>query len=332
MIALLAVPLLMAAAIFPPSAAQSADPAKTGPDVIMLDQVPGCYGAVRFDHRLHVGMSAIGSSCGSCHHTEAIQPCRSCHDATTTAVATDRPGLRGAYHQQCLGCHRDWTHENACGFCHTDANSIAGAPGRPRTAFKLQEPRASAQQTYVYHTTHPSMPVVTFHHADHTAVFGLNCADCHGGNSCGQCHGPATARPVVKRQEACFTCHAGDRCTTCHHLTEKPRFNHADCANWRLRPGHDTLACADCHDPARKFARPSSDTCRACHARQSGGEFNHDSTGVVLFGDHARFSCLDCHTGGDDTTIARCTSCHETRPVAGQREVGRRPLFPSPAP
>lgn len=316
------------AAALPPGPPQTST-ADRGPDVILLDQVPGCYGAVRFDHRLHVGMSAIGSSCASCHHTEAIRPCRDCHDAGTSAVVTDRPGLRGAYHQQCLGCHRDWTHENACAFCHTDPKSVTSAAGRPRSFFKLQQPRAAAEDTYIYPTTHPSMPIVTFHHADHTAAFGLSCSDCHAGDSCGQCHGPAVQRPVIKREDACFRCHANDRCTTCHHLTPRPRFDHARSAGWRLRPGHDTLACSDCHDPARAFAKPATATCRECHGRQSGGEFNHDSTGVVLYGDHARFSCLDCHAGGDDRGLARCTACHESRPVAGQREVGRRPELPA---
>ncbi len=332
MIALLAVPMLLLATglPFPPSASPAGGPTDLGPDVLMLDQVPGCYGAVRFDHRLHVGMSKIGDGCKVCHHTEAIQPCRTCHEPVTSSVTTDWPGLRGAYHQQCLSCHREWAHENACGFCHTDPSSVIGPRGRAHSAFKLQEPRSTAQKTYLYRTAHPGMPVVTFHHADHAEVFGLSCADCHGGNSCGQCHGPAAERPVVTRQDTCYRCHSSDRCITCHRLTERPRFNHAECANWRLRPGHDDLACADCHGAQRMPGRPSSEACRSCHAAQSGGTFDHASTGVVLFGDHALFGCLDCHAGGDDREIARCTSCHETRPVAGQREVGHRALITTP--
>jgi len=278
---------------------------------------------VRFDHRLHVGMSTIGDGCKVCHHTEAIQQCRTCHDPASSAITTDSLGLRGAYHQQCLSCHKDWARENACGFCHTDSTS-AGEAGLARIVMVAHQPRSTAQRSYVYKTAHRGMPLVTFRHDDHSEVFGLSCSDCHGGDSCGQCHGPGAERPVINRQRSCYTCHADTRCTTCHHLAERPRFDHKACAGWRLRPGHDDLACAACHGPGRMPGRPLSESCRSCHAEQSGGVFDHSQTSVMLYGDHALFSCVDCHTGGDDRLIARCSACHTGRPIAGWREVGKR--------
>lgn len=327
MTALLAIPALLVSAglAMPPTAPPAGQiPADRGPDIVILDQVPGCYGSVRFDHRLHVGMSNIGDGCKVCHHTEAIETCRTCHDPTSSAVTTESLGLRGAYHRQCLSCHKTWAHENACGFCHTDSSTLAKSTDRLRPMLS-RSPLAheTAQPTYVYQTAHTGIPVVTFHHADHAERFGLSCADCHGGNSCAQCHGPGAERPAVSRQQSCYRCHAESKCISCHHLAPRPRFDHAACANWRLRPGHDDLACADCHGKTRMPGRPDPDLCKSCHASQAGGTFNHDDTGVRLYGDHALFTCVDCHAGGDDRQIARCTTCHESQPIRGQRRVGR---------
>ncbi|MCG3122320.1 MAG: hypothetical protein GIKADHBN_00701 [Phycisphaerales bacterium] len=291
------------------------------PDVVMLDQVPGCYGAVRFDHTLHVGMSSMGSACNYCHHTDTYQPCRECHDSTSTVLETEKLGLRGAYHRQCLSCHKDWAHENACGFCHNPSSSRRRTlenPARSRRAA-----HASAQFSYVYETAHENMPIVTFHHEDHARVFGLKCTDCHEGNSCGQCHGPSAARPTVNRQETCYRCHAETRCVTCHNRGEQEPFNHAVNAKWLLRPGHDDLACNQCHEDHAAPSRPDSEKCRSCHADQAGGFFDHSVTGVVLKGDHALFSCLECHANPGSARLASCNACHIDRPITGYRAVGR---------
>jgi hypothetical protein len=186
----------------------------------------------------------------------------------------------------------------------------------------MLQPRATARTTYLYQTANQAMPVVTFHHADHAEVFGLKCADCHGGSSCGQCHGSRASRPVVSRQQSCYKCHAESRCVTCHNLGEQGRFDHAKCTGWRLRAGHTDLSCASCHGEGSMPARPTSDACRSCHSKETGGVFDHSNTGVELYGNHAKFECVECHAGGDDRAIARCTGCHIDRPVVGQREVG----------
>lgn len=338
MIALLAIPMLLAAAGLtaspPTDLSQERRPGDWGPEVVVLDQVPGCYGSVRFDHRLHVGMSSIGEGCNVCHHTGKTESCRTCHDPMSSAVTEDRPGLRGAYHRQCLGCHRSWSHQNACGFCHTSSSSLATSPGRERAVTSGTLPRSTAQATYVYRTSHKGVPVVTFHHKDHAEVFGLRCVDCHVGTSCGQCHGPGAERPAVSRQQTCYRCHADSKCVTCHDLAERPPFDHAVRAHWRLRPGHQGLACSACHGPGNMPVGPSAEACKACHAAQSGGVFDHSQTGVVLYGDHALFGCVECHTGGDDRQTARCAACHDARQIVGWRAVGRQgtPLLSGEAP
>lgn len=319
-------------------ASSAANPDLSGPNVVVLDQVPGCYGSVRFDHRLHVQMSSIQGGCTNCHHdasegvegpgagTESgpvIRPCRTCHEPASVVVTADKPGLRGAYHRQCLSCHKDWAHENACGFCHTDSAAVRGSAARPRNLSTMLLPRSTAQSTYVYQTAHPPMPVVTFHHEDHAQRFGLKCVDCHGGSSCGQCHGSRAERPIVNRQQSCYQCHAESRCVTCHNRGERGPFDHAARTGWQLRPGHASLTCDSCHGAGQMPERPSSDACRTCHARRWGDEqFDHTRTGVELSGDHAYFECIDCHSGGDDRMLASCYSCHTDRPVAGHRWVG----------
>jgi hypothetical protein len=301
-----------------------------GPEIVLLDQVPGCYGSVRFDHRLHVGMSSIGGGCTNCHHDAvggaSIRKCKTCHDSTSSIVLSDGPGLRGAYHRQCLGCHREWAHQNACGFCHQASSTVTASRTKP----VLREPHATAQTAYVYQTAHKGIPVVTFRHDDHSQVFGLKCADCHGGDSCTQCHGPGAERPIVNRQQTCYTCHSDAKCVTCHDLTERGRFDHGQCAGWRFRPGHKDLACVECHTPGKMPQKPTSEACRKCHATQAGGTFDHSQTGVVLSGDHEFFECVDCHAGGDDRVLARCTACHSDREVVGKRVVGWKASLVAP--
>ena len=82
------------------------------------------------------------------------------------------PGLKGAYHRQCLSCHMEWSHDTACSRCHTpkvrpevcavpdSQPDVANAIARMSKPVKLPE-------TYVYNTSYSPLPVVTFHHGDH---------------------------------------------------------------------------------------------------------------------------------------------------------------------
>ncbi len=58
---------------------------------------------------LHEGIEVrIGGACASCHADLAdktFQSCRNCHGSANEADAPARLGLKGAYHQQCIGCH-----------------------------------------------------------------------------------------------------------------------------------------------------------------------------------------------------------------------------------
>ena len=53
---------------------------------------------------------------------------------TRATVDLRQPSLKGAYHRQCINCHLDWSHENACGFCHEQAPDKKAAGAKPAPA------------------------------------------------------------------------------------------------------------------------------------------------------------------------------------------------------
>ncbi len=64
--------------------------------------------------------------CQGCHHRSpaGIEPplCESCHGDPFNESFLHRPGLKAAYHQQCLGCHEAMGIKDIqdCSVCHTD--------------------------------------------------------------------------------------------------------------------------------------------------------------------------------------------------------------------
>jgi len=63
--------------------------------------------------------------CAGCHHHSPVgeRPpgCESCHDLESNPIE-DRPGLKAAFHRQCLGCHEQMGLEKVgCTDCHDEA-------------------------------------------------------------------------------------------------------------------------------------------------------------------------------------------------------------------
>jgi len=117
------------------------------PDTITIGYLQDLYEDVVFDHQTHLEMY----DCSSCHHhtlgtgTEN-ENCQKCHvnscsskDKSCSACHRDRvlpilpdssdalagnvyhidkPGLKGALHLQCLGCHRVESGPTDCQDCH----------------------------------------------------------------------------------------------------------------------------------------------------------------------------------------------------------------------
>lgn len=128
-----------------PGAARSTDQL---PEVVELGRIVMFYDSVQFDHAGHLDLA---DGCASCHHhTTGSAPekesCATCHRAgepTATVQCADchavdpftaeylaaqesgpqwfhvdKPGLKGAYHRNCLGCHERVGAPTGCQDCH----------------------------------------------------------------------------------------------------------------------------------------------------------------------------------------------------------------------
>ncbi len=151
--------------------APAAGRAATVPDSINLDSMVQLYEKVKFNHTKHI---MLVKDCGDCHHhttgtlvqdkncvrchknsgATAVVACRGCHSIQTFSAAalrekdknlyhTDKPSLKGAYHQNCMGCHAKAGGPVGCQDCHAlkksgEAFYNAGefAPKQARNAVK----------------------------------------------------------------------------------------------------------------------------------------------------------------------------------------------------
>lgn len=117
------------------------------PATVVLDTLQELYEPVEFDHEMHMegydcetchhhttGNGTEHPVCGRCHANTLSSEevgCIKCHGATTHSVEEDiptiyhidKPGLKGALHLQCIGCHRQEGGTIGCRGCHelTDA-------------------------------------------------------------------------------------------------------------------------------------------------------------------------------------------------------------------
>ena len=81
------------------------------------------YGPVRFMHTKH---AAAIQDCAICHHARPADPsaketvrCSACHQEAFRTDHPERLGLKAAYHQQCIQCHRDEAKGPVdCAGCH----------------------------------------------------------------------------------------------------------------------------------------------------------------------------------------------------------------------
>jgi hypothetical protein len=83
--------------------------------------------------------SEKGTLCQGCHHNspsaEKPPACSSCHGETIEGADAFRPGLVGAYHQQCIGCHDAMGIEKPdardCNGCHVEKSKGYDGSLRP---------------------------------------------------------------------------------------------------------------------------------------------------------------------------------------------------------
>ncbi|MCB9867612.1 MAG: cytochrome c3 family protein [Phycisphaerales bacterium] len=305
-----------------------------GPDIVILDQLVDLYLPVPFDHRGHARMAEMTRGCATCHHytPEGMThpACRTCHDATSAGTDIAKPGLKGAYHRQCLNCHREWTDEKDCVKCHAPK---AGASGDADTGVTKDDllgrmhPPIPEPDTEIYRAEarESAGALVIFRHREHVHRFGLTCVECHHEDNCTRCHTEGNGhsqreRTVAEHHKPCLACHACDmdetcsskeRCQRCHWKPNEPRpksFDHAD-TGWPLNRYHRDHNCRECHK-AVPFAKVER-SCNGCHKGWTPENFDHTITGQGLDERHAETDCGECHRGRDFTAPPVCTECHD---------------------
>jgi len=92
---------------------------KEGPEVLTLNTLENIYEAVTFSHQMH---TLVTEDCVTCHHHSQpgqTSSCKECHGAPSDPKNLNMPGLKGAYHLQCMGCHQEMNGgPTDCTECH----------------------------------------------------------------------------------------------------------------------------------------------------------------------------------------------------------------------
>lgn len=287
---------------------------KKGSDVILLGGHGNLYEPVRFNHQIHANMGGMNGGCKNCHHYSPkgkFPPCRDCH---TQPQKMGQPGLKGAFHRQCMGCHQTWSHTTDCAYCHVPLGSPSGVSLISGSAISdIAQHSIVKPDKRVYYTSYAKGEKVTFYHNEHVDLFGLECADCHQKESCGYCHDRSATVASKKTGEEihaiCMDCHQGDKCNKCHGDKEKPPFQH-DPDHWSLGGYHRQLDCASCHPPGKRISQMNAD-CNHCHQAWDSQNFVHAVTGLKLDDIHVDLDCGDCHLDRRFHDSPDCTGCHD---------------------
>jgi hypothetical protein len=306
-----------------------------GPDVVILDELQDAYLPVPFDHKGHADMAEMTQGCVLCHHYtpkgQQHPACKTCHDVAVEGTGIHKPGLKGAYHRQCLNCHKDWIDASDCGICHRRRTAGPGVrdAAKPPTDHVLGRihPPITEPQTEFYRaeTKEGAKSTVIFRHWEHVHGFDLRCVDCHHEDNCTRCHvktnGEKPVRSVKEHHRPCLRCHKSDmdeattkitgKCRRCHVQKGQPMpkpFDHAN-TGWPLSRYHEGNSCRDCHKTV-PFVKQST-KCNDCHGDWDPDNFNHTVTGQILDDNHKEIDCADCHLGRQFDAPPKCDECHD---------------------
>jgi len=296
---------------------------KEGPGIIVMNElkkVSDFYLPVTFPHRTHAEMSEISGGCVMCHHYNThgnILHCKKCHEINRKRIDISKPDLKGAYHRQCIDCHRQWSHTTKCANCHELKidEERATKQGRLETIKDPVHPEIIEPGKIIYDTDCIEGKIVTFLHNEHTDIFNFQCEDCHANESCSKCHDTRQSMAVKEKtikdkHERCSGCHnTKSNCKACHLNKEHKPFNHSTRARFALTGYHKGLSCQKCHGISKVFSKLNKN-CKSCHNNWDIETFDHRVTGLVLDANHNETDCGYCHTDRDYITKPSCNDCH----------------------
>jgi len=296
---------------------QENNPEETVPKECSLYHLVDQYEAVPFDH---AGHEDYADDCETCHHhasdVEHTPPCRECHGEISGDLR--KPGLKGAYHRQCMNCHREMdAGPMGCEECHPKLESaarpdieqlaLAAVPDKLRLGH-LSEAYAGVDFTHKRHVELTDGCAVCHHHSGEVEV-APPCRECHN-----------TPRKLEKAYHGqCLGCHKTVsikrqgvplNCRDCHAPRTAPKtvsLNHIKAKHGPVEFDHDThivtaRLCTDCHHSHTGFGPFRS--CRACHGP---GKEAAEDLGLE---DAYHEQCMGCHEK-DDQGPTDCDDCHQ---------------------
>ena len=233
------------------------------PKKVIIDVLTDKFYPTHFDHLAHAEMTQMGGGCESCHHHNPegkIVACSQCHQPGPASTESNKPSLKAAMHQQCIGCHKtwdkSWKKETDCTSCHTPKAGTSVSGKKTMAGNKTTIPK-----TLLFHSDYEEGSLVTFHHGDHAGKYGLTCESCHQNQSCQSCHGSHEKGEVD--HDNCASCHDTDsdeNCQKCHSEKEKPAFNHSG-KGFLLDETHKQFTCDVCHSDGNFERKPTCDNC-----------------------------------------------------------------------
>ncbi len=304
------------------------------PDEITIDDLENMYGPVQFPHKLHAEMAQMSGGCVTCHHYNTtsleILSCSDCHSEKRKRSDISKPDLKGAYHQLCLSCHREWSHKTECVSCHTPKTKGKNVK-LTKKVFPKEHPKVVKPDKIIFKTMNEDGPIVTFHHKSHNELYGFNnCSTCHQNETCVACHdvqkkdivtssNGEKVKTIIQKKEndhaLCKKCHDTedvDNCSTCHKDKVAKPFNHKEATGWALNKFHKKLKCIACHGLKKQFTKLDK-SCNSCHSNWNQDNFNHSITGLKLDDTHKDFYCVNCHPNREFDKKPVCSECHDDK-------------------
>jgi len=312
--------------------------AEEGPEnIIMKGDYSGrdLYESVLFSHRVHSEMANMAGGCSMCHHYNPpgrILPCKDCHENQRKRTDISKPDLKGAYHRQCMNCHREWQHSTDCLSCHLQRDDnesdrlISLDQSDKKGHAGITEP-----ERILYETDTKEGKLVTFYHEQHKVLFGFECTDCHSNESCVRCHDTRKDKDAKftsgeNGHKSCSKCHNTESqkdCGFCHSSKIKPSFDHLLRSGFALSNYHNELPCGKCHTEKGKFSGINKN-CVTCHSSWDNSNFDHKITGLKLDENHIDNDCIDCHVDLNFGKKPTCDNCHDSDIIFPQNLPGEK--------